>query len=195
MATWQKTRVGSYGSYHYGRGRSIRFVKFEIANEKEIISMMRDMGKVSTAGMTKAVKLGAKMVLEETKKNAPKKSGDLSNSLILVQEKSRKNKKGIQITPADAYNDKFQKKSKAQLEGKKSPRVNKKSLKQGNKKHAYYPASLEFGYEHFYYGRYLGYRKGEYFMKNSLDKMRAPVTQVMGDTIFKAVKKKWEKGK
>lgn len=195
MARRSIERIGSYRSYHYNAPKKIVSVKIEIVNEKEIMSMLRDMGKISTAGMTKAVKVASKMVLEETKKNAPFKTGDLKNSLILVKEKKKKNKSVIQVTPSNSYDEKFQKKSKAQLEGKRSPRVNKKSLKQGGKKHAYYPASIEFGYEHFYFGKYMKYRKGEYFMKNSLDRMRKPVNMTMGDIVFKAIKKKWEKGR
>lgn len=83
--------------------------------------------------LTRAVKKGAQIVQKAIRAAAPKDTGELSDGLILVKEKSRvKGKAVYQVTPAREKNPIFQKPIKNPVRSKAT--------------HAYYPASQEFGY-------------------------------------------------
>lgn len=83
--------------------------------------------------LTRAVKQGARLVQRAIRSAAPVDSGDLRDGLVLVKEKTQsKGKVVYQVTPTREKNPIFQK-------------VIKKPVR-STAKHAYYPASQEYGY-------------------------------------------------
>ncbi len=162
-------------------------------NAKEIERAMISLGKLPKVSINRAVSVGAKSVMKSVKEKTPIFTGNLKKGLIFVKEKHGRKKKSVtQITFDRKMNDIFQKKSKAQMLGKSSPSYKKN---QGNKKNAYYPTSVEYGYEHFYYGRYLGYRKGQYFIRRGLYENQGKTIKLMNFTLLKDIEKKWAKGR
>ena len=106
----------------------------EVQGFEEFVRACGNLAKeLDGPSMTRAVKRGAKIVQKAIQAAAPKDTGELQSGLILVKEKSRvKGKVVYQVTPAREKNAIFQKPIKNPVRSKT--------------KHAYYPASQEFGY-------------------------------------------------
>lgn len=111
----------------------------------ELQQLIEQVGKVPQKVATKAANQGAKIVLAETKANAPVYDGWLKASLKTIGEKTRtQGKKVYEVTFDRAYNSKLVKISD---EGKRS----------------YYPVSQEYGWKY----KHGGYHVGLQYMKNS----------------------------
>jgi hypothetical protein len=86
------------------------------------------MGRFPQKNLTRAVRKGSKLVLQEAQKNAPIDSGDLKRGVKMYAEKNRKGKKVFDIRMDRKMNNVFQ-----------------KTNDQGEII-AYYPASQEYGF-------------------------------------------------
>lgn len=185
--------------------------KGEIINKKEIIEAFEKMGRPSRPMLKRAVKLSSKFLEQKVRFNAPKgETKELSKGLTIIDENIKKNRKfkvGNQVVFDRAKNNIFQKMSKDQLNASKRYSGNaaqRLHLKQKGiaKTHAYYPSSVEFGYHHYYWGNDYanrkpvgGYRKGQYFIKNTAEQNYRTVNQLLGNRILYELDKKWRSKK
>lgn len=108
------------------------------SDTSDLKRMQKDLARLGVEGqriVERAAQKGADIVLAAATSTAPVKTGELKNSLILVEEHSKHEpKKVYQIAPDRAKNDVLQKP------------VRKTGLYGGKSKIAYYPASMEFGF-------------------------------------------------
>ena len=106
----------------------------EVEGFEEFVRACNDIAKdLDGPALTRASKKGATIVLKAIRAAAPSDSGELKSGLILVHEKRRSKGKSVyQVTPAAAKNAVFQKPVKNPV--------------RSTAKHAYYPASQEYGY-------------------------------------------------
>lgn len=174
-------------------------INLEFVNKEEIVAAMTRLGKLPKVALNRSVKAGIQIAFSEIKSKVPARTGALKKGLKIVKEKPKsRGKASSQITFNRKMNDIFQKKSQWQSarEGNPSPHVQNAKMgeKQGGKKNAYYPSSVEYGYEHFYYGNHLGYRTGKYFMRDGLFSKQNAIRNEMGLTLAKDLQTRWLKG-
>ena len=106
----------------------------EVVGFEEFVRACNDIVKdLEGPELTRAVKKGGKIVQKAIQKEAPVDTSSLRDGLILVKEKKKETGKVVyQVTPDAKLNKIFQKPIKNQMLSKA--------------KHAYYPASQEYGY-------------------------------------------------
>lgn len=106
----------------------------EIVGFEEYVRVCNDIVKnLEGPELTRAVKKGGKIVQQAIKKEAPVDTSALRDGLILVKEKKKTEAKVVyQVTPDPKMNAVFQKPVKNPI--------------RTTAKHAYYPASQEYGY-------------------------------------------------
>jgi hypothetical protein len=98
-----------------------------------ILSCDRIVEKLDGKQLAAAVKKGAKLVQKSIQSAAPIDTGELRDGLVIIKEKSQiKGKVAYQITPTRQKNDVYQKPIQNPV--------------RSTAKHAYYPASQEYGY-------------------------------------------------
>lgn len=141
----------------------------KIEGMAELEAYLKDMDKIPQRSVTKAARMGAKIVLLAAKNNpsTPYFTGDLQSGIVLTGEKSTiKGKKVFQVAMDSGMNDVFVKYSKA---GKR----------------AYYPASQEYGFV----TRNGGKKFGLHFMKKAAENNSLRVEREMVDVLSKEIDK------
>lgn len=135
------------------------------------------LGKLPQKCVTKAVRAGAKVVLREEKRLAPYRFGYLEKGIILAPEKTRKpGKKVIETVFDRRMNDIFRKTVKNPGKGKKNT--------------AYYPSSMEYGFD-LKNGK--GHREGERFMQIAAKNKESEMNDIVIRTLTKELDKEWAK--
>ena len=130
---------------------------------------LKRLEKFPTRYLSSAVKKGGKIVLDEAKRLAPKKSGTMINAMVVRLERSAKpGKKVVQITFGREYNDVLAKESK---DGKRS----------------YYPASQEYGWIT-RSGRRI---EGKHFMRDAADTQENAFKKKVIDDMMAKIEAKW----
>lgn len=162
-------------------------VNFECRDLQDFADTLERVGTVPQKCVTKGAKMGATMVKSHMKSIVPVgKTGNLKRGIELHGEKHRgkKGKKVYEIRISPEMNDVFQKKIV------QAGRYNGKS-----KDHAYYPASIEYGFMARDKGGGIQYIPGQHFMQKAADAMDAPAKTAMIRTVTEEMEKEWAKKK
>lgn len=134
----------------------------------ELKKQMKLLEKLPQKIVTKSVKKGGKILLDEVKRNAPYETGMLEQSLKLVGEKRQKaGQKAYQVTYDRNYNT-----------------ILVKMYGENNSKRAYYPASMEYGFK-----SEKTVFEGLEFMKKSADLVSEKAKQTMVNEMGKEIDK------
>lgn len=140
---------------------------FRIEGMDKLKQAMKEMERIPQRCVTKAARRGGSKLLKVVRAAAPIETGTLRRGIVLKGEKSRKRGKRVfQVVFSKFMNDEFVKISK---EGKR----------------AYYPASMEYGFQ----TRNGGYIPGEYFMRTSADSNANVIRQEMVDVLAAEIDK------
>jgi len=147
-------------------------MSMQIEGMRELEASIRRLGNLPQRDVTNAARAGAKIALQDTRKNAPMKTGALRKGIILKGEKSRfRGKKVYQVTFDPAMNEVFQKRYGT-----------------GNK-YAYYPASQEYGFK----TKGNGYKEGKHFMRDSIvnnyEKISRKIVEILSARIDRALRR------
>lgn len=162
-------------------------VSVDLKDLKEAKKTFDAMGKlpqrIVSASAAKAATAVKKAVKNSEK--APKDSGLLRRAIIRTPEKSRrKGKKVYDIRFDPTWNDEFQ--------VKKRPIKNPGEFG-GKSDHAYYPASMEYGFLTRSKGGGISYYPGHYFMRDEGEAMRGESNEIMARTLNEKLEKEWTK--
>lgn len=135
-------------------------INMNLQGMQELERTIRRLGILPQKVVTKSAKKGATVILRAAKIMAPKDSGELRRGIIVKGEKTRKKgKKVYQVVMDAAKNDVFVKMTKT---GKRY----------------YYPASMEYGFKH-YYDKIPGHRFLKKACDNNLDAIYAKIMESM----------------
>jgi hypothetical protein len=146
----------------------------DLLGEKYLMQQLKKLEKLPQKVVTKSVKKGANIVLKEAKKNAPYETGMLEKSLKLVGEKrQREGQKAYQVTFDNNFNT-----------------ILVKMYGENKEKRAYYPASMEYGFEteKFIF-------QGLHFLRKSADLESEKAKDVIVDSMANEIDKILIRGK
>lgn len=148
----------------------------------EMAKTLEKVEKIPQKCVNKAAGKGANVVRRSIRGRVPVLSGDLKRGIIRNGERSRyKGKKVYDLMFDPAMNDVFQK--SIQNPGEAG----------GKNKHAYYPASMEYGFLTRSKGGGYSYVPGYYFMRDGAVES-APAASIEMATVFtKELEKEWSK--
>lgn len=147
---------------------------FDLIRLKKMVGRL---GKLPQKCVTKAAKVGSEPVLRETKRLAPWQFGYLEKGIILKPEKTRKRgKKMYEVVFDRNMNHIFRKPVKNPGTGKKNT--------------AYYPTSMEYGFD-LKNGK--GRFEGERFMQIAAKNKESQARDKIIRTMLKALDKEWAK--
>lgn len=145
-------------------------------------------GNVPQKAVTKAAGKGANVARRAIRKNTPVgDTGELRRGIVREGERSKyKGKKVYDLMFDPAKNDVFQKPIPAP--GTKNPGARKSRWK-----HAYYPASMEFGFLTRSKGGGYDYVPGYHFMRDAAEGVYTEASKEMVDHFCVELEKEWAK--
>jgi len=159
-------------------------MSFDFSDVIRLQASLLKMEKLPQKVVTKAAGKGATVAGKAVKAAAPRgQTRELSKGFKRKAEKSRtKGKKVYQYAMDPAKNDIFQKpiKNPGEAGGK-------------HKTHAYYPASVEYGFLTRSKGGGLTYVQGTHFVRNAAVKAAPVVESVIMKTLTEELEKEWKK--
>lgn len=153
-----------------------RGATFEVEGLEELQAQLERIGKVPKKELTKAAKAASNITLKEARAKAPvgkntKTRGTLKKSISRKMETPNKRNKSVyRIQYSPKYTDTFLKPTTG-VYGGKTP-------------HAYYPASVEYGYKTKY-----GKTKGKFYMKKALEATEKSAGQTLVDSLTDSINK------
>ena len=151
----------------------------------EVSSAFGRLDRLPQKAVSKAAAKGGSVLLKAAKGAVPVRTGTMKGAIIRRAEKTRiSGKKGYDVYFDPAYNEVLQKPVK------QPGAAGSKSTGSG---HAYYPASMEFGYLTRSKGGGLSYVPGYHFMRDSAADSSAAVKKTMVDALTKEIDKEWSK--
>ncbi len=148
---------------------------------RQIQDNLREMGDSAQKRASEVGLSAAKKELAAAKSAAPVKTGMLRSGLVLNMEKNRpKGKQVFQVWPTPALNHIFQK-----------PVLNPGQRGDGSRRRtiAYYPASMEYGFEHPSAGRI----PGRHYLEGTMEENSGSLREQMLRDIERQVEKAWSK--
>jgi len=162
-------------------------VRFDTRDVQKLIKSLDRVGKSPQKAVTKAAGKGMTVVRRSVRGLVPVgETGNLKRSLIRKGERSRlKGRKVYDLTFDPGMNDVLQKPVKNPGEAGST------STKGG---HAYYPASMEYGFLTRSKGGGLSYVPGYEYLRKGTEAAGPEATQVMIDTAAKELINEWSKG-
>jgi len=146
---------------------------FEVDGLNDLLDYMKSLEEVPQRVVTKTAKAGGQILLNEARIDAPVKSGDLENGLMLVRNsKSGKGKSFYDVQMNPAMNNTFR--SDIKVQGKYGGRFPT----------GYYPASMEYGFltKH-------GKVEGYHYMKKAATTKESDVYKTMLLELSEAIDK------
>lgn len=163
-------------------------LSFDFRDTARLAADLQRVGTVPQKYVTKAAGKGASVVRGAVRAAAPVgETGQLKRGIIRVGERSRvKGKKVYDLMFDPAKNDIFQKPIPAP--GTKHP-----GRRKTNYKHAYYPASMEYGFLTRSEGGGYSYVPGYHFMRDATEGASAEASKVMIDQFCTQLEKEWRK--
>lgn len=160
-------------------------VEVDLRDLEEAKRTFQAMEKQPTRLVTQAARRGATVVKKAVKGSSevPVLTGLLRSAVKVTKlERSRKRGKKVYEVGFDpAYNDEFQR--PIQNPGEAG----------GKSKHAYYPASMEYGFLTRSKGGGISYYPGFHFMADTGEEMRGTANAEMARKFVDAVEKEWTK--
>lgn len=148
---------------------------------RQIQDNLREMGDGAQKRAAEVSLAAAEKELAAAKSAAPVKTGTLRSGLVLNMEKNRpKGKQVFQVWPTPALNHIFQK-----------PVLNPGRRSDGSRRRtvAYYPASMEYGFEHPGAGRI----PGRHYLEGTLGNNSGSLREQMLRDIERQLEKTWSK--
>lgn len=157
-------------------------IVFELQGFDGFVGVLGSMEEVPKKCVTRAAGKGATVVRKAIRGTVPVASGALKRGIYRKGERSRqRGKKVYQMTFNPAMNDVFQKPIKNPGEaGGKSP-------------HAYYPASMEYGFLTRSKGGGYSYVPGYHFMEQAAEDSSKEAKSAMIKALNEAIDKEWAK--
>lgn len=148
------------------------------------VSVLGSMEQVPQKCVTRAAGKGATVIRRAIRSQAPVDTGALKRGIIREGERSRKKGKKVYKMMFDpTMNDVFQKP------------IKHPGAAGGSKKtdHAYYPASMEYGFLTRSKGGGFSYVPGYHFMRDATVESAGAATKAMVDALNKEIDKEWRK--
>lgn len=159
-----------------------KFLNFKMTGAEATIAAYARLGKLPQKTVSKAAGKGMTVVRRYVKTEAPELTGTLKRSIMRNGERSRyAGKKIFDLTFNPAMNDLLQKPIKNPGEAG------------GKSRHAYYPASMEFGFLTRSKGGGLSYVPGYHFMSEGAVEAAPQAKSAMTDTLIAEIDKEWGK--
>lgn len=162
-------------------------ITFDLSDVENMIKSLNRVGKSPQRAVTKAAGKGMTVVRRHVRQLVPVgETGNLKRGLRRKGERAKvKGKKVYDLGFDPGMNDVLQKPVK------NPGAAGSKSTKSG---HAYYPASMEYGFLTRSKGGGLSYVPGYEFMRKGTEEAMPTATQVMIDTAMKELINEWTKG-
>lgn len=158
---------------------------FDFSDMAKLEATLKRTEKIPQKAVTRAAGKGRTVVRRAVRSAAPVWSGDLQRGIISVGERSRlRGKKVYDITFDPNMNDVFQRPVK------EPGAAGSTSTKGG---HAYYPASMEYGFLTRSKGGGYSYFPGYHFMRDATEESRPAARHVMIETFTAELEKEWQK--
>lgn len=160
-------------------------VRFDTTGVVKLVKMLDKAGKSPQKAITRAASKGITPVKRAVRGIVPVgETGNLKRAIARKAEKSRaRGKKVYEVTFDKAYNDVLQKPVKNPGEAGST------TTKSG---HAYYPASIEYGFLTRSKGNGYSYVPGVHFMRQGAEQSETQAKQIMIDTMEKELDKLWQ---
>ena len=157
-------------------------MRFEIDGMKSLQKNLKRVGTVPQRCITKAAGKGANVVRREIRSEVPVRTGALKRGIIRTGERSRLTGKKVDAFMFNpAMNDVFQKPIKNPGEAG------------GKSDHAYYPASMEYGFLTRSKGGGYSYVPGYHFMRDAAEASSTAAKQEMINVLNQELEKEWAK--
>lgn len=161
---------------------STKPIVFKLDGFGGFVSVFGNMEDVPKKCISRAAGKGATVVRKAIRGTVPVDTGDLKRGIYRKGERSRlKDKKVYQLAFNPAMNDVFQKPIKNPGEAG------------GKSKHAYYPASMEYGFLTRSKGGGYSYVPGYHFMRNAAEESSDAAKAAMIKTLNEQIDKEWSK--
>lgn len=145
------------------------------------------MGKIPQKTVIKAAGKGANVVRRSIRRKAPVDTGELKNGLIRDGERSRfRGKKVYELMFDPTKNEIFQKPIPA-------PDAKHPGERKSKWEHAYYPASMEYGFLTRSKGGGYSYVPGYHFMRDATEGSYTAAKKAMVDHFCVEIEKEWRK--
>lgn len=158
---------------------------FDFSDMAKLEATLKRTEKIPQKAVTRAAGKGRTVVRRAVRSAAPVWSGDLQRGIISVGERSRlRGKKVYDITFDPNMNDVFQRPVK------EPGAAGSTSTKGG---HAYYPASMEYGFLTRSKGGGYSYFPGYHFMRDATEESGPVARHVMIETFTAELEKEWQK--
>lgn len=160
-------------------------MEFDFRDMAKLETALKRTGTIPQKAVTKAAGKGRTMIRRAVRSAAPVWTGMLQRGIISVGERSRyRGKKVYDITFDSNMNDVFQRPVK------RPGAAGSTSTKGG---HAYYPASMEYGFLTRSKGGGYSYFPGYHFMRDAAEENAPAARHVMIETVTQEIEKEWEK--
>lgn len=157
---------------------------FDFSDMAKLEATLKRTEKIPQKAVTRAAGKGRTVVRRAVRSAAPVWSGDLQRGIISVGERSRlRGKKVYDITFDPNMNDVFQRPVK------EPGAAGSTSTKGG---HAYYPASMEYGFLTRSKGGGYSYFPGYHFMRDATEESGPAARHVMIETFTAELEKEWQ---
>lgn len=162
-------------------------VKFDFTDSIRFQANLLRLGKLPQKVVNKAAGKGATVAGKAVRAAAPRgKTKQLSKGFKRKPERTKvKGRKAYYYAMDEAKNDIFQKPIPA---NPSHPGSRKK-----NWKHAYYPASIEYGFLTRSKGGGMEYVKGTHFARDAAERVRPQVNRIVIKTLTDELDKEWRK--
>lgn len=157
-------------------------IVFQLKGFDGFVGVLGSMEDVPKKCVTKAAGKGANVVRKAIRSNVPVRTGALKRGIVRTGERSRlKGKKVYDLMFDPGMNDVFQKPIKNPGEAG------------GKSDHAYYPASMEYGFLTRSRGGGYSYVPGYHFMRDSAEASSAAAKTEMITVLNQEIDKEWAK--
>ena len=162
-------------------------------NFKEMVQFQKALNRVGNLPqkvVKKAATAGGKIAKASVEAAAPVgKTGQLRKGFKQYPEKSRTKGKSVfrfGMSDSDSKNKIFQKKIP-------DPKAEHPGKRRTNWDHAYYPASVEYGFLTRSTGNGLSYVRGQHFTRKAAEAARPQVESTIIKTVISELEKEWQK--
>lgn len=157
-------------------------IVFELDGFGGFVSVLGSMEDVPKKCVSRAAGKGATVVRRAIRGKVPVATGDLKRGIYRKGERSRlKGKKVYQLAFNPAMNDVFQKP------------IKNPGVAGGKSNHAYYPASMEYGFLTRSKGGGYSYVPGYHFMQQAAEESSAETKSTMITALNNQIDKEWAK--
>lgn len=162
-------------------------IEFDFREMSRLTAALDRVEKIPQKIVTKAASKGAKIAGDAVKAAAPVgKTGQLRKGFKRYAEKGYQGKKVYQYAIDENKNDIFQKEIPA-------PETKHPGRRRTNWDHAYYPASIEYGFLTRSTGGGMSYVPGKHFARDAAEAVRPQVQSTIIRYMTQELEKEWQK--